>query len=200
MPGILEFKVSTRYEETNIRKTPDHILSFTCQMEMQQFVKTQVMKNCLMIPVILSSVTWYEYNVEINKTKDYFINERNWAVKEFLILMTEIWTTQYQPICLALGLTNLGFPEAVTQRCFVKKVFLETSQKWQQNTYARVSFLIKLPANLLKKILCYRCCPVNFLKFSKNTFSCRTPLVAASRFYQTSKISDLNNSQGVLVL
>ena len=40
------------------------------------------------------------------------------------------------------------FQEAVAQRCYVKKVFLEISQNSQENTYARVSFLIKLPANL----------------------------------------------------
>ena len=33
--------------------------------------------------------------------------------------------------------------EAVAQRCFVKKVFLEISQNLQENTCARVSFLIK---------------------------------------------------------
>ena len=34
--------------------------------------------------------------------------------------------------------------ETVIQRCSVKKVFLEISQNPQENTYARVSFLIKL--------------------------------------------------------
>ena len=34
--------------------------------------------------------------------------------------------------------------EAVTQRCSVKKVFLEISQNSQENTCARVSFFIKL--------------------------------------------------------
>ena len=34
--------------------------------------------------------------------------------------------------------------EAVTQRCSVKKVFLEVLQNSQENTYARVSFSIKL--------------------------------------------------------
>ena len=49
--------------------------------------------------------------------------------------------------------------EAVVCRCSVKKVFLEISQNLQENTYARVSFLIKLlalglrPATLLKKRL-----------------------------------------------
>ena len=34
--------------------------------------------------------------------------------------------------------------EAVAQRCSVKKVFLEISQNSQENTCARVPFLIKL--------------------------------------------------------
>ena len=37
-----------------------------------------------------------------------------------------------------------GYLEAVTQRCSVKKVFLKISQNSQENTCARVSFLIKL--------------------------------------------------------
>ena len=38
----------------------------------------------------------------------------------------------------------LLLPEAVTQMCSVKKMFLEISQNSQENTCARVSFLIKL--------------------------------------------------------
>ena len=33
--------------------------------------------------------------------------------------------------------------EALVQRCSLKKVFLEISQNSQENTYVRVSFLIK---------------------------------------------------------
>ena len=40
--------------------------------------------------------------------------------------------------------------EAVAQRCSVKKVFLEISQNSQENTSARVSFLIKA-CNFIKK-------------------------------------------------
>ena len=42
-------------------------------------------------------------------------------------------------------------PEAVVQRCSVKKVFLKISQNEQENTYPRVSFLIKLRARGLSK-------------------------------------------------
>ena len=41
---------------------------------------------------------------------------------------------------------NLVATEAVAQRCSVKKMFLEISQNSQENTCARVSFLIKLQA------------------------------------------------------
>ena len=43
--------------------------------------------------------------------------------------------------------------EAVVQRCSAKRVFLEISQSSQENSCARVSFLIGLqgPATLLKR-------------------------------------------------
>ena len=40
--------------------------------------------------------------------------------------------------------------EAVVRSCSVKKVFLEISQNSQENTCARVSFLIKLQASGLQ--------------------------------------------------
>ena len=43
-------------------------------------------------------------------------------------------------------------PEAFAQRCSVKKVFLEISQNSQENTCARVSFLMKLQASDLVSI------------------------------------------------
>ena len=73
--------------------------------------------------------------------------------------------------------------EAVAGTCSLKKVFLEISQNSQENTCARVSFLIKLqaaPATLLKKRLWHRCSPVNFAKFLSTPFFYRIPLVAAS--------------------
>ena len=50
------------------------------------------------------------------------------------------------------------------QRCSVnKKVFLEISQNYQENTCLR-------PATLLKKRLWHRCFPVNFVKFLRTPF------------------------------
>ena len=64
-------------------------------------------------------------------------------------------------------------PEAAILWCSVKKVFLEIPTKLQENTCARVSFLIKSglrPATLLKKRFWHRCFPVNFAKFLRTTF------------------------------
>ena len=62
--------------------------------------------------------------------------------------------------------------EAVTQRCSVEKVFLEILQNSQENTCARA-------CNFIKKILTqvFSC---EFCEISKDTFSYRTPSVAAS--------------------
>ena len=50
-------------------------------------------------------------------------------------------------------------------------MLLEVSQNSQENTCARVSFLIKLQAStLLKKTLLHRCFPVNFAKFLRTCF------------------------------
>ena len=59
-----------------------------------------------------------------------------------------------------------------------KKVFLRNSQNSQKNTCVRVSFFNKVmrlrPASLFKKRLWHKCCPVNFVKFSRITFSQNT--------------------------
>ena len=57
----------------------------------------------------------------------------------------------------------------------VKEMFLKNSKNSQENTYSRVSFLIKLqasgrPVTLLKKRLWHRCFPVNFVKFLRTLF------------------------------
>ena len=62
-----------------------------------------------------------------------------------------------------LQIMNTWIPEAVVQRCSVKKVFLKNSQNSQENTCARVSFLIKFQAERLW----HRCFPVNFVEFLK---------------------------------
>ena len=60
--------------------------------------------------------------------------------------------------------------------CSVEKVFLEISQYSQENTCARVSFLIKLQ----KKETVAQVFSCEFCKISKNAFFQRTTLVATS--------------------
>ena len=67
----------------------------------------------------------------------------------------------------------LKLTEAVVPRCFVEKVFLEISQNSQENTCARVSFLIKLQAlglQLIKKESLAQLFSCEFCEISKNTF------------------------------
>ena len=68
--------------------------------------------------------------------------------------------------------------EAVAQICSVKKVFLNISQNSKENTCARVSFLIKSQAKTLAQV--FAC---EFCEISRNTFSYRTPPVAAFDYY-----------------
>ena len=72
--------------------------------------------------------------------------------------------------------------EAVVQMCSVKKVFLEISQNLQENTCARVSFLIKLQAgicNFIKNGTLEQVFSCEFCEISKNNLFYRTPLVTA---------------------
>ena len=66
--------------------------------------------------------------------------------------------------------SGILYTEAVTLSCSVRKVFLEILQNSQGNTCARVSFLIKLHASLLKKRFWHRCFLVNFVKFQRTPF------------------------------
>ena len=64
--------------------------------------------------------------------------------------------------------------EAVAKRCSVKKVFLKISQNSQENTCARVSFLIKLQAwglQLFEKETLAQVLSCEFCEISKKTFS-----------------------------
>ena len=75
------------------------------------------------------------------------------------------------------------YSEEVVRRCSVKKVFLEISQNSQENTCARVFFLIKLrasPCSFIKKETLAQVLSCEFFEISKNTFCHRTPPVAAS--------------------
>ena len=64
---------------------------------------------------------------------------------------------------------QLEFPEAVVQRCSVKKAFLEIPQNSQKNTCATVSFLIKLHA--LGKIAKFLRTPLVTSEFPSSPYS-----------------------------
>ena len=65
--------------------------------------------------------------------------------------------------------------EAVAQRCSVKKVFLEISQNSQENTCARVSFLINCRPEV------FSC---EFCEISKNTFSYTKQNKSQLKYYE----------------
>ena len=68
---------------------------------------------------------------------------------------------------------NVIQTEAVVQRCSVKEVFLKVPQNLQENTFARVSFLINLVAstwNFIKKRPWHRCFPVSYAKLLRTPF------------------------------
>ena len=52
----------------------------------------------------------------------------------------------------------------VVQRCSIKKVFSEISQNSQENTYARVSFLIKFSWSLQLRHWCFAVNTAKFLR------------------------------------
>ena len=62
---------------------------------------------------------------------------------------------------------NLAFRE-IFRWSSVKNVFLEILQNSEENTFTRVSFLIKVQASGTKPW--YRCFPVNFAKFLRTPF------------------------------
>ena len=69
--------------------------------------------------------------------------------------------------------TTQAIIEVVVQRCSVKKVFSEISPNSQENTCARVSFLIKLQAkacNFIKMETPAQVFSCEFCDISKNTF------------------------------
>ena len=74
---------------------------------------------------------------------------------------------------------------------FCKKVLLEISQNPQENTCARVPFLIKMQAetcNFLKNETLAQVFFCEFCEISKNTFPYRTPQLAASRTIRWAQI------------
>ena len=72
-----------------------------------------------------------------------------------------------------------------------KKVFLKISQNSQENTCARVSFLIKLQFSFIKKEALAQVFSCEFSEISKDNFFHRIPLVAASVFAIKNYVNDI---------
>ena len=74
--------------------------------------------------------------------------------------------------------------EAGTRWCSVRKLFLEISQNSQESTCVGVSFLMKSyrpeACKFVKKETPTQVLSFEFCEVFKNTFFCKTPLVAAS--------------------
>ena len=97
-----------------------------------------------------------------------------------------------------MPLLYLRVTEAVDQRCSVRKVFLEISQNSRKNTCARVSFLIKLSqaCNFIKKETLAQVFFCEFCEISENTFSYKTPPVAASEVNVRPYLINISKTRG----
>ena len=73
-----------------------------------------------------------------------------------------------------LLIRNDGFLGILWSSGSVRKVFLEIFENSQENTCARVSFLIT--SNFIKEETLTQVCSCEFCKISENTFFYRTPL------------------------
>ena len=73
--------------------------------------------------------------------------------------------------CIQMSIKIQVIIEEVGQRCSVVKVCLEISQSSQENTYARMSFIIKLQVlGLQLYLLWHRCFPGDFVKFLRTLY------------------------------
>ena len=81
-----------------------------------------------------------------------------------------MWKIQNRSVYLE----DIRLTEAATGGILLKNVFLEISQNSQENTYVRVSFLVKLQVwglqLYLKNRLWHRCFLVTFAKFRRTPF------------------------------
>ena len=96
------------------------------------------------------------------------LQHRCFLVKLAKFLRPPFFTEHFRWLLLFFSIYKFFFfhgTEAVTQRCSVKKAFLEISQNSQENTCARVSVL-----NFIKKETLAREFSVNFAKFLRAPF------------------------------
>ena len=92
----------------------------------------------------------------------------------FISITMQCFTQKsFLPYFLASEATHQSLVRSSHRRCFVRKVFLEILENSQENTCARVSFLIKLQAsacNFIKKETLAQLFCCEFCKIYKDTF------------------------------
>ena len=105
------------------------------------------------------------------RTKNEELNDGHWVSEIVASKMAQNWPCGSQIVKKKRRTSH--------QRFSVKNVFIEILQNSQENTCARVSFLIKVIWHYVKKTLAqvFFC---EFYEISKSTFSYRKPLVGAS--------------------
>ena len=130
-------------------------INFTKHRRSQMFFKIDVLKNFEIFTE--KHLCWGLFLIKLQVATQVFSCEY-WEVFKNRVsyYIEHLWL-------LILKLQN----KAVTQRCSVKKVFLEISQNSKENTCARDSFLINLQA---KKESLAQVFPVNFAKFLRTHF------------------------------
>ena len=104
-------------------------------------------------------------------------------VWKFFLYKNNVYNINLHRCDIAKAILSQLVTEAVSRRCSVKKTFLEISQNSQENTCARVPFLIKLRAlafNFIKNETLTKVFSCEYCEISKNTFCYRTAPVAAS--------------------
>ena len=98
-----------------------------------------------------------EYFCTVTRAQTASFSESTSKIK--VVLFCTLFSSSYLAFCsyLTFKICCKISSEAATKCVQWKKVFLEISQNLQENTYARVTFLMKC--------LWHRCFPVNFAKF-----------------------------------
>ena len=127
-------------------------------------------------------------NLRIQSEYSKLRTRNNTAFGHFSRSATDFWGF-YNGTCNLTYRTSLGdcfyiSREAVTCSCSLENVSLKSSQNSQENTCARVSFLIKLQSSSMqvyyKRDSGKKAFSCEFGKTFKNTFFYRTPPLAAS--------------------
>ena len=108
------------------------------------------------------------FHTDMLKILPKYLNFQNISKKCILFLFIKhLWWLLQKAIASLFSIGSFTkssvLSEALVQRCSVKKVFIKISQNSQENTCARVSFLINFIVFFFNKL--YWCLLVDFAKF-----------------------------------